>query len=77
MAALLADPIPKITGVLVSSERRFATVDNGRIVRVGDAIGHRTVVAIDDRSVVLREPSGARIRVGLGGRVLRIERGRL
>ena len=69
--------MPRITGVLVSSERRFATVDNGQIVRVGDVIGQRTVVAIDERTVVLREPSGVRIRVGLGGRVLRIERGRL
>jgi hypothetical protein len=40
-------------------------------------IGKRTVAAIDERAVVLREPSGVQIRVGLGGRVLRIERGRL
>jgi hypothetical protein len=34
------------------------------------------VVAIDEKAVVLREPSGARVRVGLGGRVLDVERDR-
>jgi hypothetical protein len=44
------------------------------MVSVGETIGKRLVVAIDDRSVVLREPSGVQIRVGLGGRLLGIER---
>jgi hypothetical protein len=33
------------------------------------------VVAIDDRTVLLREPSGVQIRVALGGRVVAVERG--
>jgi hypothetical protein len=41
-------------------------------VGIGDILGRRTVVAIDERSVVFREPSGLQIRVGLGGRVLSV-----
>jgi hypothetical protein len=33
-------------------------------------------VAIDEKAVVLREPSGVQVRVGLGGRVLDVERDR-
>jgi hypothetical protein len=36
-------------------------------------IGRRQIVAIDDRTIVLREPSGVEIRVGLGGRLVAIE----
>jgi hypothetical protein len=72
--ALLKDPLPRVTGILVGSDRRYATVEGGRIVRVGDTLGRRTVVAIDDRTVLLREPSGVQIRVGLGGRVIGVER---
>jgi hypothetical protein len=63
-----------VTAILISSDRRMATIDEGRMVSVGETIGKRLVVAIDDRSVVLREPSGVQIRVGLGGRLLGIER---
>lgn len=72
--ALLKDPLPRVTGILVGSDRRYATVEGGHVVRVGDTLGRRTVVAIDDRTVLLREPSGVQIRVGLGGRVIGIER---
>jgi hypothetical protein len=71
--ALLKDPLPRVTGILVGSDRRYATVEGGHVVRVGDTLGRRTVVAIDDRTVLLREPSGVQIRVGLGGRVIGIE----
>jgi hypothetical protein len=70
----LKDPLPKITAILVAADRRLATIgDEGRIVAVGDTIGRRVVAAIDDRTVLLREPSGLQIRVGLGGRVIGIE----
>jgi hypothetical protein len=68
--ALLPDAVPRVTAILVSDERRLATVDNGQIVGVGDMVGRRVVVRIEDRAVILREPSGVEIRVGLGGKVL-------
>jgi hypothetical protein len=73
--ALLPDPMPRITTILTSEDRRFALID-GRVVHVGDKVGPRVVTAIDARTVVLREPSGVRIRVGLGGRFIGIERKR-
>lgn len=73
---LLKDPLPRVTAILVANDRRFATIDDGHIITIGDVIGKRTVVAIDERSVVLREPSGVEIRVGLGGRLEGIVRGR-
>jgi hypothetical protein len=63
-----------VTTILVSSDRRFATIENGHIVGIGDVLGRRTVVAIDERSIVLREPSGVQIRVGLGGRMVAVGR---
>jgi outer membrane biosynthesis protein TonB len=74
MPALLTDPVPKVTAILVSTDRRLATLDGGRIVGVGNVVGRRTVVAVDERSVVFEEPSGVLIRIGLGGRVLGTER---
>ena len=72
--ALLTDPVPRVTAILVSADRRLATLGpEGRIIGVGDTVGRRVVVAIDERTVLLREPSGVRIRVGLGGRVVGIE----
>ena len=76
LPALLKDPLPRVTAILVSSDRRFATVDGGQIIGIGDVLGRRIVVAMDERSVVLREPSGMQIRIGLGGRVLGLERDR-
>lgn len=70
----LKDPVPRVTAILVSSDRRMATIDDGRIITVGDVLGKRVVVGIDERAVVLREPSGVQLRVGLGGRILGVER---
>ena len=70
----LKDPVPRVTAILVSSDRRLATIDDGHIIAIGDVLGRRVVTAIDDHAVVLREPSGVQIRVGLGGRVLGIDR---
>lgn len=63
----LKDPLPHVTGILVSQDRRYATLDTGQVVTVGDVIGVRTVVAIDERSITLREPSGLEIQVRLRG----------
>lgn len=68
--ALLKDPLPRVTAILVSNDGRFAAIEGGRVVGVGDAVGRRIVERIDLRTVTLREPSGARVRVGLGGRRL-------
>jgi hypothetical protein len=76
MPALLGDAVPKVTAILVSRDRRYATIDGGHIIGIGDRLGRRTVVGMDERSVVFREPSGVQIRVGLGGRLTGVERGR-
>jgi hypothetical protein len=76
MPQLLEDSLPVVAAILVSSDRRYATVAGGRIVGVGDSIGRRTVVGMDERSVLLEEPSGVQVRVGLGGRMLGVERAR-
>jgi hypothetical protein len=70
LPTLLTDPLPRVTAILVSNERRFATVDGGQIIGIGDALGRRVVVDINERALVLREPSGLHVRVGLGGRLL-------
>ena len=75
MPELLKDPVPRVTAILFSADRRLATVgDQGQIIAVGDTIGQRAVVAIDDKTVLFREPSGVQIRVALGGRVVGVER---
>jgi hypothetical protein len=71
---LLKDPLPRVTAILVANDRRFATIDEGHIITIGDVIGRRVVVGIDERAVVLREPSGVQIRVALGGRLEGIDR---
>jgi hypothetical protein len=63
-----------VTAILVSRDRRFATVENGQIVGIGDLVGRRTVVSMDERTVLLQEPSGIQIRIGLGGRLLGVDR---
>jgi hypothetical protein len=73
-AAPLTDPIPRVTAILVSSDRKLATIDEGHIISIGDVLGRRVVTGIDEHAVVLREPSGVQIRVGLGGRLLGIVR---
>jgi hypothetical protein len=72
-APLLNDPLPQISTILASPERRFGMID-GRVVTVGDRVGQRLVTAIEPRTVVFREPSGVHISVGLGGRLLGVIR---
>ena len=74
MTPRLKDAVPRVTAILVSSDRRFAAVDGGQIIGIGDLLGRRTVIGMDERSVVLQEPSGVQIRIGLGGRLLAIDR---
>lgn len=71
--ALLSDPLPQISTISVSERRRFAII-GGRVVTVGDHVGQRVVTGIEPRNVVFREPSGVQIRVGLGGRLLGVNR---
>ena len=72
---VLKDPVPRVTAILVAADRRLATIgDDGQVVAVGDTIGRRVVVAIDDRTVLLREPSGVQVRVALGGGVVGVTR---
>jgi hypothetical protein len=70
----LNDPVPHVTAILIASDRRMATLGDGRIGTVGDVLGKRVVVGIDERAVALQEPSGVQIRVALGGKVVGIER---
>lgn len=58
----LKEPLPRIDTVLIDQDRRLALVDGG-LIKVGDAIGSRVVVGIDEDSIVLREPSGRTVRV--------------
>ena len=76
MPPLLKDPMPRVTAILVANDRRFATITEGQIIAIGDVLGRRIVIGIEDRAVVLREPSGVQIRVGLGGKILGVDRGR-
>ena len=74
MPELLKDPVPRVTAILMAADRHLATIgDQGQIIAVGDTIGRRVVVGIDDKTVLFREPSGVRIRVALGGRVVGVE----
>ena len=57
-------PVPSVSSILISSERRLAVTD-GRVVGVGDQVGPRVVARIEPGYVVLREPSGLELRVPL------------
>lgn len=63
-----ADPrplvMPRVTSILVGPGRQLATVD-GVIVAVGDRVGRRIVDRIETDAVVLKDPSGAEVRVPL------------
>ena len=74
MPALLKEPAPRITAILLTNGRRYATVEGGHIVGVGQMVGRRLVVAIDEQTVLFKEPSGVLIRVGPGGRIVGMER---
>ena len=57
-------PVAEVDSILIDQERRLAIID-GAIVTIGDAVGPRVVEQIDRDGVVLREPSGLSVRVGL------------
>jgi hypothetical protein len=59
-----AGPLPRVDGVVISSERRLAIV-NGTIVSVGDRIAGRLVKRIDRDGVVLQEPGGREVLVAI------------
>jgi hypothetical protein len=71
---LLKDPLPRVTTILTRDDRRLATLEDGRVLGVGDRVGPRVVTAIEPAIVVFREPSGLEVRVGLGGRLLGVGR---
>jgi hypothetical protein len=60
----LKEPLPRVESILIAHNRRLAIVD-GRIVGVGETVGPRVIVRIDDDGVVFREPSGREVRVAL------------
>jgi hypothetical protein len=60
-------PLPQVNSILVSPDRRIAVLD-GAIVREGEKVGPRVLVAIEQDGVVLREPSGRQVRVPIRGR---------
>jgi hypothetical protein len=55
-------PLPAVTGILISRERRLAVIQ-GVVVGVGDRVAGRTVARIELDGVVLREPSGRDVSV--------------
>jgi hypothetical protein len=59
------EPLPKVTAILTSEDRRTALV-NGRTTQVGDRVGRWTVKAIEPDYVLFTEASGAELRVPLG-----------
>jgi len=65
--APLKDPLPTIELILVDQNRRMAVI-GGAVVSVGDAVGPRIVAQIEPDFVVLREPSGALVRVSIRGK---------
>ena len=60
----LKEPLPKIESILIDQDRRLAIID-GAVTSVGDRVGEREVERIERDFVVLREPSGLRVRVPL------------
>ena len=63
----LKEPLPKIESILIDQDRRLAIID-GSVTSVGDRVGEREVAQIERDYVVLREPSGLRVRVSLRNR---------
>lgn len=49
-------PVPSVTSILLAGDRRLAVM-GGSIVAVGDTVGSRVVVRIDEYSVTLRDAS--------------------
>jgi hypothetical protein len=53
-----------VDSILIDQDRRLAIVA-GAVVKVGDSVGSRTVLQIEQDGVLLREASGTSIRVPL------------
>jgi hypothetical protein len=58
------EPLPAVSSILIAPNRRLAILD-GNIVGEGDSVGNRLIVRIDRDGVVLREPAGQEVRVGI------------
>jgi hypothetical protein len=55
-------PLPSVAGILISSNRRLAVV-NETVVGMGATVGGRVVAGIEPDAVVFREPSGRLVSV--------------
>jgi hypothetical protein len=60
----LKEPLPRVDSILIDQDRRLAIVD-GAVVKVGDPIGSWVVAQIDPDALILRQPSGVAVRIGL------------
>jgi hypothetical protein len=60
----LKDPLPKLDSILIDQDRRLAVI-NGKPVGVGESVGPRVVLRVEQDAVVFREPSGLAVRVEL------------
>jgi hypothetical protein len=58
------EPLPGVDSILIDQDRRLAIVA-GAVVKVGDSVGSRTVLQIEQDGVLLREASGTSVRVPL------------
>jgi hypothetical protein len=63
----LPEPLPRVDSILINQERRLAVID-GAAIKVGDAVGRRTVAGIERDTVLLREPSGLIVRASVRSR---------
>lgn len=62
-----SDPLPRVDGVAIAGDRRLAIVD-GAIVGPGDRVGRRVILRIESGGVVLRDPGGREVFVGIRSR---------
>jgi hypothetical protein len=53
--------MPVVDSILIDHNRQLAII-GGTIVRVGDAIGPRVVLRIEQHAVIFKEPSGLEVR---------------
>lgn len=63
-SAPAAAPLPLLQGVHLPADGAPTAMLDGRLLKVGDSIGNRTVIGIDRQGVTLRGPAGtARVRL--------------
>jgi hypothetical protein len=60
----LKEPLPKIDSILIDQDRRLAVI-GGRPVAVGEPVGPRVLLRIEQEAIILGEPSGLSVRVEL------------